>query len=51
MAIQIISLIIVGFIVVYFMRKEQVKQDDYFGKKIKFTKKEQTILDHYKSIF
>ncbi|MBK7681883.1 MAG: DUF2314 domain-containing protein [Bacteroidetes bacterium] len=51
MAIQIISLIIVGFIVVYFMRKEQVKQDDYFGKKIKFTKKEQTILDHYKSIY
>ena len=33
------------------MRKEQVKQDDYFGKKIKFTKKEQTILDHYKSIY
>lgn len=51
MAIQIISLIVVGLIVVYFLRKEQIKNDDYFGKKRKLTKKEQTILDHYKSIY
>jgi hypothetical protein len=49
MAIQIISLIIVGLIVVYFLRKEKTKNDNYFGKPRKYNKKEQAILDIYKS--
>jgi hypothetical protein len=48
MAIQALSLIIVGLIVIYFLRKEQVKHNDYFGKKRKYNKKELSILDHYK---
>jgi hypothetical protein len=51
MTIQILSLIVVGLIVVYFLRKEQVKHNDYFGKKRKLTKKEQAILDHHKSLY
>lgn len=51
MVIQIISLIIVGLIVVYFLSKEQAKKDDYFGKQRKYNKKEQAILDHYKTIY
>jgi hypothetical protein len=51
MVIQIISLVIVVLIVVYFLKKEQAKHDDYFGKERKYNKKEQAILDHYKSIY
>lgn len=51
MAIQIISLIIVGLVVVYFLRKEQIKNDNYFGKQRKYNKKEQAILDKFKSIY
>ncbi len=51
MVIQIISLIIVGLIVVYFLRKEQAKNDNYFGKPRKYSKKEQAILDNYKNIY
>jgi hypothetical protein len=51
MAIQIISLIIVGLIVVYFLRKEQLKNDRYFGNHIKYNKKERAILENYKNIY
>lgn len=51
MAIQIISLIVVGLIVFYFLRKEQRKNDNYFGKQRKYDKKEKAILDHYKSTY
>lgn len=51
MAIQIISLVIVGLIVVYFLRKEKAKDENYFGKQRKYNKKELAILDHYKSIY
>ena len=51
MAIQVISLIVVGLIVVYFLRKEQIKNDDYFGKQRKYNKKEKAILNHFKSIY
>ncbi|MDL2313342.1 DUF2314 domain-containing protein [Bacteroidales bacterium OttesenSCG-928-B11] len=51
MAIQIISLVIVGFITIYFLRKEKEKNDIYFGKQRKYNKKELAILNHYKSIY
>lgn len=51
MAIQIISLLIVGLIVAYFLRKDQEKNDNYFGKQRKYNKKELAVLDHYKSIY
>jgi hypothetical protein len=51
MTIKIISLIIVAIIVVYFLRKEKTKSDEYFGKPKKYNKNELAILDHYKSIY
>jgi hypothetical protein len=51
MVIQIISLVIVGLIVGYFLRKEKAKNDNYFGKQRKYNKKELAILDHYKIIY
>jgi len=51
MTIEIISLIVVGFVVLFFLRREQAREDRYFGKKRKYTKKEQAILDYYRSIY
>ncbi len=51
MTIQIISLIIIGLIVFYFLRKEHEKHARYFGKSIKYNRKEQSILDSYKKVY
>lgn len=51
MIVQIFSLIIVGLIVAYYLRKEQVKHDSYFGKSRKYNKKELAILDFHKNIY
>lgn len=51
MTTQIISIVVVVLIAVYFLRKEKVKNDEYFGKQRKYTKKEKEILEHYKNIY
>ncbi len=51
MTIQIISLLIVGIIVFYFLRKEKVKNDTYFGRQRKLTRKEKQILEHYTNLY
>lgn len=47
----IISFVIIGLIVIYLMKKEKAKHDDYFGIQWKLTKKEKTILKFYKNIY
>lgn len=47
--INIIGILIVIAIVIYFLKKEKEKDDKYFGKEIKLTKKEQKIIEKYKS--
>jgi hypothetical protein len=51
MAIEIISLVIVGLIVIYYLRKEKEKDDNYFGEPRKYNQKELAILNHNKSIY
>ncbi|HEY9049254.1 MAG TPA: DUF2314 domain-containing protein [Ohtaekwangia sp.] len=51
MAVQIISIAVVIVIVIYFLKKEKTKEDAYFGEPKKYTKKEEKVLNHYKSIY
>lgn len=48
MVIQIISIVIVLVIVVYFLRKENRKEQKYFGEKVAPDRKEKKILARYK---
>lgn len=52
MDIQIFSVIVIGLIALYFILKDNKKeQQRYFSGKPTYTKQEQQILDHYKSIY
>lgn len=48
MAIQIVSIVVVLAIVVYFLRKENRKEQKYFGKKVAPDHQEKKILARYK---
>ena len=48
MIIEIISIVVVLGIVLYFLRKENRKERKYFGKNVKLTSKEQKILEKYR---
>ncbi|MBC7487561.1 MAG: hypothetical protein H7282_12490 [Cytophagaceae bacterium] len=51
MEIQIFALIVIGLIGLYFILKDNKKEQQYFSSKPAYTKTEQKILDHYKSIY
>lgn len=45
---QIVSIVLVLGVVIYFLRKEHQKEKKYFGKKVALTTKEKRILEKYK---
>jgi len=51
MDIQLFSVIVIGLIALYFILKDNKKEQQHFSGKPTYTKKEQQILDHYKSIY
>lgn len=51
MNIQLLSVIIIGLIAVYFIFVQKRKDDHYFSGPVKFTNKQLKTLIHYKSIY
>ncbi len=46
--INIVAFSVVGVILFFYLKKEKRKTDKYLGKKVKLTRKEQSILDSYR---